>query len=353
MYENYSVLFVDDEVNILSSLKRGLMDEGFTSYFASSGKEALEILGKQKMSVIVSDMRMPEMDGLKLLKEVETRYPHMIKIILSGYTQLPQILTTINQVDIFKFITKPWKLEDEFIVAIHKALDYYILQEENENNKKALQNKNQAYINILKSVEDTIASARKSCDILGECGRQLFWFSRHSSGQSKEINDIVLDLQVKIFDLFDQAVKGEEKETSSETLFNDVKLGIEAYMPIAKMDVKPGYAQKIKIYHKIALAILLSCAFLLEDIYKQNGLYLVAATNNTGAPTISLICPKGSQETQNQEALLLLDIKVDLLNSVIASVAKMSGMEFCTTQMNGNIIAVLTFTISAPNNNMH
>ena len=69
----------------------------------------------------------------------------MVKIVLSGYTQLPQILATINQVDIFKFITKPWKMEEEFISVIHKALDFYRIREENEEIKIALKKKNQAY----------------------------------------------------------------------------------------------------------------------------------------------------------------------------------------------------------------
>jgi two-component system, NtrC family, response regulator HupR/HoxA len=68
---NYSVLFVDDEINILNSLDRGLMDEDYKCYFALNGKKALEILEKEQICVIVSDMRMPEMDGLTLLKLVK------------------------------------------------------------------------------------------------------------------------------------------------------------------------------------------------------------------------------------------------------------------------------------------
>lgn len=55
------------------------------------------------------------------------------RIVLSGYTQLQQIFATINQVDIFKFITKPWKLEEEFKVVIEQALEYYTLVIESEN----------------------------------------------------------------------------------------------------------------------------------------------------------------------------------------------------------------------------
>ena len=112
MYRGYSVLFVDDEVNILNALRRGLIDEEYTCYFAISGQQALRIMEAEKIAVIVTDMRMPGMDGLALLKEVAAKWPLTVKIVLSGFTQLQQILATINQVDIFKFITKPWKLEE-------------------------------------------------------------------------------------------------------------------------------------------------------------------------------------------------------------------------------------------------
>lgn len=140
MYENYRVLFVDDEPNILNALRRGLAEEEYYCHFAGSGKEALEIIRKDKISVIVSDMRMPEMNGLELLTRVAELSPMTVKVVLSGYTQLPQILVTINQVDIFKFITKPWELDD-FITVIRKCLDYYIIQEQNANYKKTLEAK--------------------------------------------------------------------------------------------------------------------------------------------------------------------------------------------------------------------
>ena len=67
MYENYRVLFVDDEQNILNSLRRGLADEEFYCHFATSGNQALEIMKQYNIAVIVTDMRMPEMTGLELL----------------------------------------------------------------------------------------------------------------------------------------------------------------------------------------------------------------------------------------------------------------------------------------------
>lgn len=161
-YSDYTVLFVDDEVDILSSLRRGLIDQEYHTEFATSGEKALDILSKKNIGVIVCDMKMPGMDGLTLLKEVRKRYPKTVRIVLSGYAQLQQVIATVNQADIFKFITKPWKLEDEFTLIIKQALDYHILQLERDEFEKALIRKNEAYQKILKSIEDIIENSKEN-----------------------------------------------------------------------------------------------------------------------------------------------------------------------------------------------
>lgn len=123
--EKRTVLFVDDEEKILRSLKRGLMDEPYVSLFANSGQEALEILKQKEVHVLATDMRMPEMSGLDLLRIVKKEYPHIVRMVLSGYTKVSTLLTAINQGEIFKFITKPWQLEEEFKPAVREAVEYY------------------------------------------------------------------------------------------------------------------------------------------------------------------------------------------------------------------------------------
>jgi two-component system response regulator HupR/HoxA len=123
-----TVLFVDDEENILSALRRGLLDEPYHTLFARSGREALEILARKPVHVIVTDMRMPEMAGLELLKIVKQEYPHVVRMVLSGYTQVSTLLTAINQGEVFRFIPKPWRLEAEFKPAVREAVQYYDVQ---------------------------------------------------------------------------------------------------------------------------------------------------------------------------------------------------------------------------------
>ncbi len=123
--EEKTVLFVDDEEKLLNSLRRGLFDEPYHTLFANSGKKALEILEHNEVHVLVTDMRMPEMGGLDLLKIVKEQYPRIVRMVLSGYTQVTTLLTAINQGEIYKFVTKPWKLEEEFKPSIREAIEYY------------------------------------------------------------------------------------------------------------------------------------------------------------------------------------------------------------------------------------
>jgi HD-like signal output (HDOD) protein len=102
-----TALFVDDEPNILSGLKRMLrvMRQEMDFHFAESGKEALEILTSQHIDVIVSDMRMPGMDGASLLTAVQEKYPHVIRIMLTGHADEEAILRTVGVVH--QFLAKP------------------------------------------------------------------------------------------------------------------------------------------------------------------------------------------------------------------------------------------------------
>ncbi len=127
MEEKRTVLFVDDEEKILRSLKRALFDEPYETLFANSAKEAIEILKHNDVNVIVTDMRMPEMSGDELLRIVKEQYPHVVRMVLSGYMQVSTLLEAVNEEGVFKFITKSSELMEELKPAVREALDYYNL----------------------------------------------------------------------------------------------------------------------------------------------------------------------------------------------------------------------------------
>ena len=125
-----TILFVDDDCVVLRSIARGLLDEPYNVFFAKSGEEALQILRQQEIHVLVTDIRMPEMDGNELLKIVTKEYPDIVKMVLSGYTNTTDLTKAIHQEGIFKFIPKPWNLQEgeEFRETIRSAIEHYNLR---------------------------------------------------------------------------------------------------------------------------------------------------------------------------------------------------------------------------------
>ena len=103
-----TLLVVDDEIGITNALKRTLRREGYRVLTAGSALEGLELLAKHEVQVILSDQRMPQMNGTEFLSRVRELYPDTIRIVLSGYTDLETITEAINRGAIYKFLTKPW-----------------------------------------------------------------------------------------------------------------------------------------------------------------------------------------------------------------------------------------------------
>jgi len=131
--ENRAVLFVDDEEKILRAIGRCLLDESYHKYYAKSGREALEILQREEVHVIVVDMVMPEMDGLELLKDVKKQYPNIICMVLSGYAQPVNIMMAMSEVGIYRFISKPWTYDDDFRAIIRRAIENYDFENDHKD----------------------------------------------------------------------------------------------------------------------------------------------------------------------------------------------------------------------------
>jgi len=184
------VLFVDDEPSVLSAIRRAVSDEDYTPFFAGSGAEALTLIAENSFSVIVTDMRMPVMDGLALLKIVKEKSPKTVRVVLSGYTQLSQLLATINQGEIFKFITKPWTNENELLPIIQQALDYYNLQAERDTLRDTLAAKNIAYQNIFRAMEEKKSKEKNEFRHLYKISLLLFtlWKKNIISNSEKSID---------------------------------------------------------------------------------------------------------------------------------------------------------------------
>lgn len=183
-----SVLFVDDEPLILGSIRRAVVDENYVPYFTGSAEEALAIMEKTNISVVVTDLRMPTMDGIALLKIAKEKYPDMQKIVLSGYAQLNQVLASINEGDIQKYITKPWEMGD-LLRSIREAVAFYNLIKEKEELAKALESSNNAYKNVFKMMDTRLGCFDKDFSSIKEI--IMFTFSQvKDPNQSKSVIDL-------------------------------------------------------------------------------------------------------------------------------------------------------------------
>ncbi len=111
MSEPKNILFVDDERSVLRSLRRAFMKSGHKLYFADSGELALKILASEPgaIDLVVSDMRMPGMDGYTFLSEVKKRYPEVIRLILSGYVEESYVYKALIEGAAKTYLAKPWK----------------------------------------------------------------------------------------------------------------------------------------------------------------------------------------------------------------------------------------------------
>ncbi len=110
-----TLLLVDDEENVLSSLRRLLRSEGYQIVVARSGDEGLARLAEHDVDVILSDQRMPNMTGVEFLRRAKELYPDTVRMVLSGYTEIQSITDAVNEGAIYKFLTKPW--DDERLRA--------------------------------------------------------------------------------------------------------------------------------------------------------------------------------------------------------------------------------------------
>jgi len=129
--EPVRILLVDDERNVLRSLERLLLDEEYEIFTAGSGQEGLEILEHSgTFRLIISDFRMPAMNGVEFLSEVCRRWPDTERMILSGYADTATIVSAINEGQIYKFIAKPWN-DADLVRSIREALDRYDLRAKN------------------------------------------------------------------------------------------------------------------------------------------------------------------------------------------------------------------------------
>lgn len=125
-----TLLLVDDEPCVISSLRRALADEPYDILTAGSGQEGLALCAGHWIGVVVSDERMPGMGGGEFLAAVRERHPETIRIMLTGHASIDATMRAVNEGEIYRFFTKPWN-DLELRLALRSAFDRFVLEEEN------------------------------------------------------------------------------------------------------------------------------------------------------------------------------------------------------------------------------
>jgi len=130
MKKKYELLLIDDELANLQKLQRTFMDR-YVVHLAQSGEEALDILGRGTIDAVITDQKMPNMTGIEFLEASQREYPNLVRIVLTGYTEVDDLIAAINTGKVHKYITKPWEPED-VRMAVQEALEKMELVRENE-----------------------------------------------------------------------------------------------------------------------------------------------------------------------------------------------------------------------------
>jgi putative nucleotidyltransferase with HDIG domain len=125
----HAVLFLDDEPNILKAIQRLLRNEPMRVLTATDPNEALDILRETPTQVVVTDQRMPSMSGVDFLSAVRDQHADVVRIMLTGYTEMNIAVEAINKGEIYRLITKPWN-DDELRSTLRQAFDHHDLKTE-------------------------------------------------------------------------------------------------------------------------------------------------------------------------------------------------------------------------------
>jgi len=217
--KDYTILVVDDNIDILEVLEITLSQD-YHVFQAQGAQEALNILSKKKIDLIIADQRMPGMTGVEFLEKTLEYNPRMIKILLTAYADAKDLINAINQGRVYKYITKPFR-PDELKLIVKRALEHYGMEKENERLYQELQraheNLERDYLQLQKEITkrevhdqiigtspaiqkifgdiERISNSNISALIIGETGtgKELIARAIHKSSPRKDKKFVVQD----------------------------------------------------------------------------------------------------------------------------------------------------------------
>lgn len=151
------ILCVDDEPNILSSLRRLFRTKGYQVRTAEGGAAGLRVLESEAIDVVISDMRMPGMDGAQFLQHVRHQWPETVRLLMTGYADINAVIDAINRGEIYRYITKPWD-ENDIVLVVRNALEYKQLAQDRKRLEVLTTTQNEALKALNAGLEERVTA---------------------------------------------------------------------------------------------------------------------------------------------------------------------------------------------------
>jgi len=215
-----TLLIVDDEPGILSSLRRLLRPAGYKIHTAESGQAGLLVLEQEKVDLVISDMRMPEMDGAKFLEQVRARWPGTTRILLTGYADVNSTIEAINRGEIFRYIAKPWD-DNDLMLVVRDALERRRLQNENARLLVLTQAQNDELKDLNANLEDKVR--QRTAEI-----EQINSFLNQANDKLKQNFLVSIKMFTGLMELRGGAMAGHSRRVADLSRKLAAQLGIEA-----------------------------------------------------------------------------------------------------------------------------
>jgi len=154
-----TIMLVDDEEYVVNALKRSLRREGYNTIGFTDARQALEALQTEDVDVIISDQRMPGMTGMEFLIQARKLYPNVIRILLTGHSDMEVAITAINEGKLYRFLTKPWD-DRELKITLLNAMKLRKVIVENKKLVEQIQEQ-QSYIQSLEAKYPGISKVKR------------------------------------------------------------------------------------------------------------------------------------------------------------------------------------------------
>lgn len=155
-----ALLLVDDEPNILTALKRVFRPLGYQVYTAGGGAEGLRIMSEQAIDLVISDMRMPQMDGATFLEQVANRWPSAVRVLLTGHADMESTVSAINKGKIYRYVSKPWE-DNDIKLTVRSGLEQKFLEQERRRLEKKIFRQNEELQEFNARLEEKVEQRTK------------------------------------------------------------------------------------------------------------------------------------------------------------------------------------------------